>query len=95
MPLTKLTELFHQRPGWHNHMNINLKAKDNIWSFIKSLKTEQTSKSIEVLQIRAGIDIVPMRAQQRRKEAALANLRNQYVSNQLTPYQYNNSLSLQ
>ena len=90
MPLTKLTELFHQRPGWHNHMNINLKAKDNIWSFIKSLKTEQTSKNIEVLQIRARVDTVPMRAQQRRKKAALANLRNQ-----LTAYQYNNSLSLQ
>lgn len=89
-----LTLLLCLCPGWHNHMNINLKAKDNIWSFIKSLKTEQISKNIEVLQIRAGTDIVPMRAQHRRKETSLANLRNQYLSNQLSSYQYINSLSL-
>ena len=91
---TPLTKLFHQCPGWHNHMNINLKAKDNIWSFIKSLKKEQNTKNIEVLQIRAGTDIVPMRAQQRRRETSLANLREQYVSNQLTAIQYNASLSV-
>ena len=56
-------------------MNINLKAKDNIWSFIKSLKKEQNTKNNEVLQIRAGTDIVPMRAQQRRGETSLANLK--------------------
>ena len=75
-------------------MNINLKAKDNIWSFIKSLKKEQNTKSIEVLQIRAGSDIFPMRAQQRRRETSLANLREQYVLNQLTANQYNVSLSV-
>ena len=56
-------------------MNINLKAKDNIWSFIKSLKKEQNTKNIKVLQIRAETDIVPMRAQQRRGETSLANLK--------------------
>lgn len=75
-------------------MNIKLKTKDNIWGFIKALKVEQASKEIEVLQIRAGNDIVPLRAEHRRKEASLANLRSQYVSNQLTPYQYISSLSL-
>ena len=69
-------------------MNINLKAKDNIWRFIKCLK------NIEVLQIRVGTDIVPMRAQQRRRETSLANLREQYVSNQLTAIKYNVTLSV-
>ena len=91
---TPLTKLFHQYPGWHNHMNINLKAKDSIWSFIKSLMKEQNTKNNEVLQIRAGTDIVPMRAQQRKRETSLANLREQYVSNQLTAIQYNVSFSV-
>jgi hypothetical protein len=75
-------------------MNIKLKTKDNIWNFIKALQVEHVSKNIEVLQIRAGNDIVPIRAEQRRKEVSLANLRSQYVSNQMTPSQYVSSLSL-
>ena len=49
-------------------MNINLKAKDNIQSFIKSLKKEQNTKNIEVLQIRAGTDIVPKKGEEKPRQ---------------------------
>lgn len=80
--------------GWHNHMNRNMKRKNNLWSFIESIKIEQAAKEVEVNQILNGQVIAHQRREQRVKEEILKNQKAMYIANIVSPLQYNTNLAL-
>ena len=79
--------------GWHHRMALELKAKSNLWAFIRGIKEEHIAKEVEMRQILQGNIIKPRRLQQKQKEEILLRLKTLYIAGDLTPMQYNNNLS--